>query len=277
MIHFIALKLGKGVLLATAIMAATTVIAQTPSATPAFEVASVKVSAPITDGRVMVSMGGDPGRINYVGLPLRMLIARAYNVKDYQVTGLDAFSGDRYDIVAKIPADTPREQVPLMLQNLLAERFKLKLHREQKEMPVYGLVVGKGGVKMKEVEPAPGGNRQVNMNRGKLELPKAPISALADVLSRVLDRPVLDMSENKAAYDIVLEFTPDEGTRGGMMGMRMAGPGGGPAGPAPERPEGSAPNIFTAIQEQLGLKLESRKAPVEILVVDHAEKVPTEN
>ncbi len=276
MIHCKTHKLGKAVLAATAILATATVIAQTPSGTPAFEVASVKVSAPITDGRVMVSMGGDPGRINYTGLPLRMLIARAYNVKDYQVTGLDAFAGDRYDIVATIPPDTPRDQVPLMLQNLLAERFKLKLHREQKEMPVYGLVVGKGGVKMKEVEPAPGGNRQVRIGMGKLDLPKATFANLADVLSRMLDRPVLDMSENKASYDIALEFTPDESTRGGMMGMRMAGPGGGP-GPAPDRPEGSAPNIFTAIQEQLGLKLESRKAPVEILVVDHAEKVPTEN
>lgn len=263
--------------MATALMAAAAVIAQTPAATPAFEVASVKPSAPITDGRVMVSMGGDPGRINYVGLPLRMLIARAYNVKDYQVTGLDDFGGDRYDVVATIPPNTPREQVPLMLQTLLAERFKLKLHREQKEMPVYGLVVGKGGPKMKEVEPAPGGNRQVNMRMGKLDLPKATFANLADVLSRMLDRPVLDMSGTTAFYDIALEFTPDESIRGGMMGMRMAGPGAVPAGPAPDRPEGSAPNIFTAIQEQLGLKLESRKAPVEILVVDYAEKVPTEN
>ena len=275
MIHSIAHKLGKGVLVATAIAA--TAIAQTPSATPAFEVASVKVSAPITDGRVMMSMGGDPGRINYTGLPLRALIARAYGVKDYQISGLDAFGADRYDVVAKLPPDTPREQVPLMLQNLLAERFKLKLHREQKEMPVYALVVGKGGVKMKEVEPAPGGNSQVNMRMGKLDLPKAPISALADVLSRVLDRPVLDMSESKASYDITLEFTPDESTRGGMMGMRMAGPGPGSGPDRPATDGAAAPNIFTAIQEQLGLKLESRKAPVEILVVDHAEKVPTEN
>lgn len=274
MIRYISQMVGRGVLLGAAVAA--TAWAQTPSATPAFEVASVKLSAPVTDGRVVVSMGGDPGRINYTGLPLRMLIARAYNVKDYQVTGLDGFSGERYDIVAKLPPDTPREQVPLMLQNLLAERFKLKLHKEQKEMPVYALVVGKGGVKMKEVEPAPGGNRQVNINRGKLDLPKSPISALADMLSRMLDRPVLDMSETKASYDIALEFTPDESIRGGMMGMRMAGPGAGP-GPAPDRPEGAAPNIFTAIQEQLGLKLESRKAPVDILVVDHAEKVPTEN
>jgi uncharacterized protein (TIGR03435 family) len=262
-------------------MSAATAIALAQAATPAFEVASVKLSAPITDGKVMVSMGGDPGRINYSGLPLRMLIARAYNVKEYQVSGLDGFGTERYDVTAKLPPDTPRDQVPLMLQNLLAERFKLKLHREQKEMPVYAIVVGKGGVKMKEVEPAPGGNRQVNINRGKLDLPKSPISALADILSRVLDRPVLDMSESKASYDIALEFTPDESTMGGMGGMgmkmRMAGPGPGPAADHANAEGAAAPNIFTAIQEQLGLKLESRKAPVEILVVDHAEKVPTEN
>jgi uncharacterized protein (TIGR03435 family) len=274
-------KVGRSVLLASAIMSAATAIALAQAATPAFEVASVKLSAPITDGKVMVSMGGDPGRINYSGLPLRMLIARAYNVKEYQVSGLDGFGTERYDVTAKLPPDTPRDQVPLMLQNLLAERFKLKLHREQKEMPVYAIVVGKGGVKMKEVEPAPGGNRQVNINRGKLDLPKSPISALADILSRVLDRPVLDMSESKASYDIALEFTPDESTMGGMGGMgmkmRMAGPGPGPAADHANAEGAAAPNIFTAIQEQLGLKLESRKAPVEILVVDHAEKVPTEN
>src|SRR5258706_10884942 len=118
-------------------------------------------------------MGGAPGRINCRGLPLRMLIARAYNVKDYQVSGLDGFGAERYDVVATMPPDTPREQVALMLQNLLTERFKLKLHREQKELPVYALVVGKSGVKMKEVEPADGGNRQVRMGMGKLDLPKA--------------------------------------------------------------------------------------------------------
>src|SRR5260221_14036701 len=91
--HCIAHKLGKGVLLA--IRSAVVAAAKAPSATPAFDVASVKLSAPITDGKVMVSMGGDPGRINYQGLPLRMLIARAYNVKDYQVSGLDGFGAER--------------------------------------------------------------------------------------------------------------------------------------------------------------------------------------
>ena len=265
-----AYKLG----LAAVIVLATMAIAQTPR----FEVASVKMSAPITDGKVMISMGGDPGRINYQGLPLRTLIARAYRVKDYQVSGLDAFGSDRYDVVATMAPDTPPEQVALMLQNLLAERFKLKLHREQKEMPVYALVVGKGGVKLTEVEPAKDGNSNVNMRMGKLDLPKATFAGLADMLSRMMDRPVLDMSGNKATYDIALQFTPDESTMGGMgMKMRMAGPGPGPAADHPATDGSAVPNIFTAIQEQLGLKLEARKAPVEILVVDHAEKVPTEN
>jgi len=257
-------------------------------APPAFEVASIKLSAPTTGNRIMVRMGGDPGRVNYTNVSLKDVLARAYDVKRYQISGPSWLDSERYDIVAKVPDGVPKEQIPAMLRNLLAERFKMTVHLEKKEEPVYALVLGKNGPKLKKSEDsddggpvAPDGARgkgiRMMISNGHVEAKKATLGAFSDMLSNLLDRPVVDMTKIEGDYDITLDLSMED-----LAGMRkmaaMAGPGpGGPrpeAGPAPE----SAPStsIFTAVQ-QLGLKLEARKAPLDYIVVDKADKVPTEN
>jgi uncharacterized protein (TIGR03435 family) len=242
---------------------------QTASAPPSFDVVSVKPAPPATGGNLRVAMSGGPGRVNFSNVTLKNVMTRAYSVKPHQISGPDWLDSARYDIVATIPAGAPREQIPMMLQTLLADRFKLAIHREQKVMPVYALVAGKNGPKLHEADAEAG--LRISMGpKGRQLTGKVPLSRLADALSNWMDRPVLDMTGIKGVYDVDLEWTPDEGQPGAL---RIAP--GGEAG----RPEagGDSPSIFTAVQEKLGLKLEGRKSPAEIIVVDHAEKAPTEN
>ncbi len=290
-----------------------------------FEVASIKPAAPQEMGRMMVQMGGDPGRIDFKNVSLRDMVRQAYDVKDYQVNAPDWMSSVRFDVQAKYPPDTPREIRNVMLQNLLADRFGMKVHKESKELPIYSLVVGKNGPKLKKAEdkpappngpaaitapappppsggPAAGGSSggsfsksgpigpggrgpggpgmiMMRMDGGKFHLTGngMTLAGISDLLARQVGRPVFDNTGITGNYDVDLEFKPEEGM-GGMKGMPAMphGDGGGEArGPAPDAVE--APSIFTAVQDQLGLKLEGKKGPVETVVVDHAEKVPTEN
>ena len=232
----------------------------------------------------MVQMGGDPGMVDYKNVSLKTLIARAYEMKDYQVSGPDWLDSARFDVVAKIPPNTPPGQVPLMLQTLLAERFKLAAHREQKVMPVYAMVVGKNGTKLKTVEGESGGRMRMSISpRGRQMSGPTTMSALAGALSQMMDRPVVDSTELKGTYDLDLEWVPDEREGGGMMAkMRaMAGagvaPGGGGEGPHAEASDPNGLSLFGALQEKLGLRMEARKSPVDIVVVDNAQQVPTEN
>ena len=133
-----------------AVLAAWRLFGQT-APPPAFEVASIKPAAPQQPGRMMVAMGGDPGRVNYTNVSLRNVLMRAYDVRSYQITGPSWLDTERYDIVAKVPEGVPKEQIPAMLQNLLAERFQMTIHRETKEQSVYALVVGKNGPEAQEV------------------------------------------------------------------------------------------------------------------------------
>ncbi len=265
----------KHAVFAIALLTATAAAGQTPS----FEAASVKPAPPEAGRGMRIQMGGDPGRVNYRNVNLKQLITKAYGVKDYQVSGPSWIDTERYNVTATMPEKTPKETVELMLQNLLAERFQLKLHRETKEAPVYALIVAKGGPKLKKSEVAAalaggGPGRGIRMGPGKLEGNGMDMGFFTDVLSTLVGRPVLDMTELKDAYDCTLEFAPDATLSMPMMKMSMARPEGAPEGAAQES---SGPSIFTAVQEQLGLKLESRKAPLDLLVVDSAEKVPTEN
>jgi len=179
-------------------------------------------------------------------------------VKDFQLSGPDWLNSEIYDIAATMPPSTSTDQVLPMLQSLLADRFQLKLHRETKEVPMYALVVGKTGLKIKEGEF---GHSSTSASQGQLTAQKIPLSKLADFLSNQLGSPVTDMTGMKGFFDFTLEWAPD------------ARPG--EAGGASDSTPGAS--IFTAVQEQLGLKLESRKGPVEILVIDHVEKIPTGN
>jgi uncharacterized protein (TIGR03435 family) len=253
---------------------------------------------------------------------LKNVLINAYDVNEYQISGPNWLDGERFDIVAKIPQGATKEQFRLMLRNLLAERFKLALHHETKDLPMYALVVGKGGPKLKEAveedaaapqgaaEPPPpppgrdeGPVRLKTDADGMPQLPSAmgrngvimmtmygsgglrtrmvckgqPVSALLATLSSQLGRPVVDATGLKAKYDITLDYAPDglHGTTIIMPPPHDGAPGGG--APMASAPDMGGPTIFTALQEQLGLKLEQRKGPVDLLVIDRLEKVPTEN
>jgi len=307
-----------------AVLAAFSAIAQSADKALSFEVASVKPAAPLVpDGRGMIRLeppsGGpgtkDPGRINYRYQTLKLLMMRAYDVKNFQITGPVWLDSERFDITATLPPDTTKEQFQVMLQNLLAERFKLAVHRENKELPMYALVVAKGGPKMKEsvaVQPPKDGEDggpplpsrpqmgpdgfpalpelagrpgifNIMMNgRARMIAHQQTMQDLAGQLTNQLNRPVKDETGLKAKYDFVVTFEPEP--MGGRMGMLPPPPppppaaagegrGGAPAATADE----PLPNIYAAVQSQLGLKLEPKKGPVELIVIDHAEKTPTEN
>ena len=309
-------------------------LGQGAAESPTFEVASVKPAEPQPPGQMRIRMSGgpgtpDPGQLTYTNVSLKNVMMNAYDVKGYQINGPNWLDGERFDIVAKIPQGATKEQFQQMLQNLLAERFKLTLHHETKELPMYALVVGKGGPKLKEsVEedaatpqgaaapplPPPGRDEAgpVRLKMGADGMPQLPsgmgkngmitmmmidqhgsggmrvrmmgkgqpISALLEPLRNQLGRPVVDATNLKAKYDITLDYAPDG--LNGPMGMMPppppqhdGAPGGG--GPMASAPDMGGPTIFTALQEQLGLKLEQRKGPVDLLVIDRLEKVPTEN
>jgi uncharacterized protein (TIGR03435 family) len=244
-------------------------------AQPAFEVASVKPAPPPTDNRMRVGMSGDAGRVNFSNVTLINIMTRAYSVKDKQISGPDWLKSERYDIVATLPTGASRDQIPLMLQTLLADRFKLTLHRETKVLPIYALVVGKNGPKLHEAD-AEGGLRISMGPKGRKMAGSVSIARLADTLSAFMDRPVLDMTELKGNFDIDLDWKPDENQPSPFGGGGIRSPEGAEEKQT-ARDSADAPSIFTAVQEKLGLKLEVRKSPVEILIIDHAERVPTEN
>jgi len=305
-----------------------------------FEVASIKPSA--QPGRGVIRLdpkggpgSGDPGRVTYTFTTILNLMVDAYSVKRYQVSGGPKWlDSEQFDIVAKVPEGATKEQVKVMLQNFLQERFKLTLHRETKELPMYALVVGAKGPNLKDSTvtdtppaldsqhkeggrgeagaqaaapppPLPPGTRKDGMKIGPDGCPEMPpmaagnfmmmtpngacmisngqtMDGLATQLSNRFDRPVIDQTGLKGTYDLRLRYDPASmpGGRGGSV-MIKDGPGSGPAGGDTANriaPDGDPPpSIFNALQTQLGLKLEAKKGPVALLVIDHVEKTPTEN
>jgi uncharacterized protein (TIGR03435 family) len=228
-----------------------------------FEVASVKRAPPHEGRGFNSSMKLDPGRLTCTNVSLKKLIINVYEVKDYQISGPDWIDSELFDIAATMPRDTTGDEVLRMVKTLLAERFHLAMHHESRELPVYGLVVGKNGSKLKEVEF---GHGNTSTRPGKLTAQKVPLANLANILSRQLDRPVIDMTGLQGFYDFELEWTPEE-----SAAMPKAGEGGAAVDSA------VGPSLVVALQQQLGLKLETRKAPVDILVIDHADRAPSEN
>lgn len=296
-----------------------------------FEVASIKPAgalnpAAMQSGKMRMGMKVDGAMVDIGSFSLTDLIRTAYEVKDYQISGPDlgnVMTAERFNIQATIPEGATEKQVPQMLQALLADRFKLVVHRETKDHSVYALIVAKGGPKLKEAEPEPAapepseaqaepkkgemvmgqGSSQVrisgNMEGGKgvtvkggpmgqmhmtmadgrmrMEADRASMTVLAETLTRFMDRPVVDMTELKGNYHVVLDLSMDDlknaAKAAGMGAMMASAEGGKPSGEASD-PSGSS--IFTSMQ-QMGLKLEARKAPLPVIVVDHVEKSPTEN
>jgi uncharacterized protein (TIGR03435 family) len=323
-----------------ALLAATATFAQTK---PAFEVATVKPAPPMDMAKVAAALqaGGkmpiganvDGLRAEYLYLDLRSLMTYAYDVKPYQITGPDWMSTTRFDIVAKLPEGSKKEDAPEMLQTLLEERFKLTTHRASAEHPVLALVVGKGGPKLKASTETPvaidesaplkpgeskmdghngpmrvkvdvtTGSSVIDMGlRGKMSYRMNPatqslhidfsmttMAGFADMITQLFEqiggtggRQVVDMTGIKGNYDASIDLSLME-----IIAMaRAAGadiPVGAPGGaggrgdaPAASDPGGGGTSLTDAVQS-MGLKLESRKAMVDQLIVDQIEKTPTEN
>jgi uncharacterized protein (TIGR03435 family) len=253
---------------------------------PSFEVASIKPNNS-GDNRVMFRNAGG-GRVSIAGATVKMLIQNAFRVRDFQITGGPGWiNSDRFDIEAKVenPAEMTMESYPLLLQGLLAERLHLKTHTEKKELPIYELVVGKDGSKLKNVPepprpvpgtpppppPAPGGSMPpgaFRIGRGEMMGSAIPFDNFIQTLSSMLGRTVVNKTGFTGFFDLQMRWSPDPGETGPF------GPVPGVTPPPPPDPTG--PSIFTALQEQLGLRLESSKGPVDVLVIDSIEK-PSEN
>ena len=244
----------------------------------AFEVASIKPAEPSPMGQMRIAMRTDDGMLRYTNVSLKECIRNAYRVKEFQIQGPDWMGSTRYDIQAKFPAGATKDQVPEMLQALLAERFKLTLHRDKKEHALLALIVAKGGAKLKPAAiatsdtkmPAGAMKMMITPEGAHLMAPSATLAGLAESLSRFSERPVVDMTGVDGKYDFDLTFVP-ESLPGMPGGMRL--PMGGGEHPAAE---GTAGSMYDAVQ-RYGLKLDARKAPMEVIIIDHIEKTPTEN
>jgi len=230
--------------------------------TPTFEVASVKPNRSM-GGRSSIHLSN--GLVQMENVSLKKIMLNAWGIPDdreYMIDGPGWLATEHFDIEARFPANTPAPQVRQMAQNLMAERFKLALHRETRQLPIYTLTVAKNGPRVQPVDIAQG---RTSTDAGRLEAKGITIQKLTDLLARMAGTPVVDATGLKGAFDFVLEWAPDETLR------LPAAPGDGGAGGS------GGPSIFTALEEQLGLKLTGGKGPVEVLVVDHVEKVPTQN
>ena len=266
--------------------------AQTPPSAappPTFEVASIKPDHSEMRGtRIMKS----PDRFSAENITPRMLISIAYGVKDFQLAGGPSWmDSDRFDIQAKaedafvekfknLSPDERMNQQELLLQSLLAERFKLQVTHQTKDLPVYALIVARNGSKLQPAKPeasypnaikGPDGKMHagmMRMGRGQIEGQAMSMSGLARMLSQQLGRDVVDRTGLQGNYDFTLHWTPDQGPEG----MPPGPPGGGPPPEGAPPPDTAGPSLFTALEEQLGLKLESQKGPVEIIVIDSIER-----
>jgi uncharacterized protein (TIGR03435 family) len=251
-----------------------------------FEVASVK-AVPNGTGRFTMTGGpgtSDPGRIAYMNIPLRRVLLAAYDLANYQIVGPDWLNTLRYDITATVPAGTTKEQFQAMLRDLLAKRFGMVMRRESREMSIYAMLPGRNGTKLRAIEsdakPLEAGGQlgEVKPNVGRDGFPEVklaasgivietqngrarvtanavPMAKFAEFLSGRLDRPVLDRTGLAGIFSFNVYFRPDGADGGDAMD----------------------PGILVAVQEQLGLRLDATRGAVDLLVIDHAEKVPVEN
>jgi uncharacterized protein (TIGR03435 family) len=253
-----------------ALVLAGTLHAQTTEAKPAFEVVSIKPLEHFLppQGRPP----NDPGRVTYRSTILWSLIMRAYDVKKYQLNTPAWMDSQYYDIEAKLPDGATQDQIPAMLQTMLADRFGLKVHWESQVQPVYALVVAKGGAKLKKSDLTvmgpdgkPVGRSMSFSTTGHFEFHRTTMDQFAQAMSQNVGRPVLNLTEIEGQYEIVIDLIPAE-----VEILKNFSPD---VATSENQNSGS---VFTMLQG-LGLKLESRKAPIQHLIVDSALKVPTEN
>lgn len=240
-------------------LGSTILLSQTRSTQLQFEVASIRPNNSADLRRYITGMQrGDFKAINYT---LKDLIRLGWDVRSYQISGGPKWlDSDRYDIEVKpeVPFDVPGpskegdDRLRLMVQSMLADRFKLKLHRATKEMSVYFLVIGRNGPRLNQTGEPPDQGPHIQDGKGQLLATKVDVPLFSRALAGELGVTVIDRTNLSGAYDLKLEWNPDEDVSAAVSS--------------------SGPSIFTALQEQLGLRLESGKAPVDVVVVDYAEK-----
>jgi uncharacterized protein (TIGR03435 family) len=244
---------------------------------PAFDVISVKTN---NSAAHQITMNFSPDGIRVTNMPIQFILRDAFGVNDDQLINAPGWAKSvAYDIEAKVaPDDVPalknlsREQRAAMMLNILTDRFKLAYHRETRTLPEYALAIAKGGSKLQEVKPTtdengkPRGNRMM-MSDTSLTADGLDMSSVARLLSQRIGRPIVDKTGLTGKYSFKLEWANEPHDGEGPGGpAHDAGPGGASAS------GDTGPSIFNALQEQLGLKLDSEKGPVEVIVIDHLEQ-----
>lgn len=230
----------------------------------AFEVATVKPNHSGSRGSVALGVRNSQSKAGNSSLKgennsLKTLLSAAYSVPEFQIQGPDWLESERFDIAAKPPDGATPDQIMPMLRTLLEDRFHLKTHRETVEMNIYALVVGKGGSKLPEFRAGEPMRPPTFLPGASMITSNGPLEQFAAQLAPRVGRPVVNKTGLSGSFHVVLSYFP-------------AG-----AAAAMDLPDDTGADLFTAIQEQLGLKLEPQKGPVEILKVDHAKKVPDGN
>jgi uncharacterized protein (TIGR03435 family) len=272
-----------------ALLLGTAAIAQTPDPGLVFEVASLRPAAPrpvVPYPNVGMINGGpgtpDPGQIDYTNIPMRQLLQLAYGLQQtFQLSAPAWVEDTRFDIVAKVPVGATKDQFQVMLQNLLADRLGLAVHHEARDFLGYEMVIAQGGPNVKESADAPGDPTVLKTEQGRDGFPQLapgsaalmafalpngstrdsarqqPMSVLTWLLAKALGKPVVDKTGLSGKYDFNLTFVRDERTSANIVG--------------------NPPDLFTAMQQQLGLRFEQRRIATDVVVVDRAETTPKDN
>ena len=266
---------------------------------PEFEVASIKPADKQIE-QVGAGLHIDGAQVGLTDLSIKDIVGMAYQVKPTQISGPDWISSQRYNIAAKIPDGGTQNQVREMIQSLLADRFQMKMHREKRDFQVYAIGVGKNGLKMTPLPPDPdsdnsrpapitaggignasgvvmslGNGSTLSLGPTSFEAKKLSMAQLADLLSRFMDRTVVDSTGHNEQYDFSLELTPEDRT---VLLIRSAINAGITLPPKAMRALdfGSNASLTTSL-EKLGLTFQSGKAPLDVIVIDSVQKTPTEN
>ena len=289
--------------LATVVLGASLAFGQAPTTTQPpskleFEVASIRPSESTAPDRVNAGLRMDGSQAHFGALSVKNLIERAYKVQPNLIIGPDWISSKRFDISAKLPEGSTVDQIPEMLQSLLAERFGLKTHNEKKDMPAYALVLGKSPLKLKELPPdtqpqanngavnvaVSGSVQGVSMDLGngssyvfandQFQFTKVSMDVMASLLSRFLDRPVVNMTNLPGNYDLSLPVTQQDY----YILLTRSGANAGVVLPAQAMPllNLTPVSLFDALDQQ-GLHIDARSLPLDMIVVDQASQTPTEN
>jgi uncharacterized protein (TIGR03435 family) len=282
-----------------AILLAGPLLAQSPQ----FDVASVRPFVP-APGQVAAGLHFDGAQVRGVGLLLRDYLATAYRTKATLISGPDWTATERYNITATLPGGSSKAQVPEMLQALLADRFEVKLHNEKKEYPIFAMVLAKGPPKLKELPPDPNEDKvndepvgmanvatiaavgngvsvqyargaSITVGNNRIEVTKLPLWVFCRNLERYSDRQIIDMTGLTGAYTFVVDVMPEDFMA--MMTRSAVLRGANLPAEAQKLLDTSPPSAIGDALEQVGLKLEQRRAPLDILVIDSALKTPTAN